>query len=514
MSQPLPLEALTRQSRKGDSSLRISAREVREALDEAEQKLAWCTGVVGALSGYKLDDAAAKNVVEFQERLYRIIADLEALYRRIKREEKRLIAAKARYVPNWFAKRMSQLSVYSKKLGDGLTLARAVGDGFVWFFYERDPQMIEEHLKLQPQLLLPSDLGAAGERILLENLRGVDGKFMLYHGITSLLRIGDFSFVDMKSLRVACLAELKTSRIDPERINLSLSIISGDEDQIPNFPITEPSQLPEALPPPSPQMQARFERQKKVMQESIIAAKKVRDVLTINSDLGFHYRELEDVVRRSHARAFEYVKAGDGLIIGAWRPSGARSYGSPSPKRQIDRMPDLASDMPAWATKILDAGGAWNSIAFGGLGGDDSLKARSTGLPFFAWPVDPQVLADIAFERVVLITLFNAGHLIKRLHVAGYNVELDEKGRLKRATKQTDDKLIELENYRHFMSLVPWALMTEDAVMSMIEQTIEATTLVPLDQHPAKIEFRPLIRRSSARDDSSTKTRGRMARDS
>lgn len=500
-----PLAASTHPTGKDTPSPRISARALHEALDDAEQKLAWCTRVVGALSGYKSDEATGEDVIEFQQRLYRIIADLEALYRRIKREEKRLIGAKARYNPAWFAKRMAQLSAYSKKLRDGLMLVRAVGDGFVWFFYERDPQLIEEHLKLQPQLLLPPDLGAAGERILLENLRGVDGKFMLYHGITSLLRLGDFSFVDMTSLRVACLAELKTTRIDPKQINLSLSIISGEKDQIPKFPMREPNEAREPAPPLSAPMQARLERQRKVMQESIVAAKKARDGLTISSDLGFHYRELEDVVRRSHARAFECVKAGDGLIIGAWRIPGPRSYGAPSPKRLIDRMPELASEMPAWATKILDAGSTWNSIAFGGLGGEDSLKARSTGLPFFAWPVDPQVLADIAFERVIVITLFNAGHLIKRLHAGGYDVELDEKGRLKRATKQVDNKLIELENYSYFMSLVPWALMTEDSVMSMIEQTIEATTLVPPDKHPAKVEFRPVIRRSSARDDRLTR---------
>ncbi len=499
-----PPEASSPSIGKGNLPERISAREVRKALDDAEQKLVWCTEVVGALSGYKFNEAIGENVVSFQQRLYRIIADLEALYRRIKGEEKRLIRGKPRYDPLWFPKRMAQLSAYSKKLGDGLTLARAVGDGFVWFFYERDPQMIEEHLKLQPQLLLPSDLGAAGERILLENLQAIDGKFMLYHGITSMLRIGDFSFVDMKSLRVVCLAELKTSRIDPQQINLSLSIISGDKDQIPRFPRSEPSQTREPPPLPSAQMQARFARQRKVMQESIVAAKKVREVLTVSGGLGFHYRELEDVVRRSHTRAFEYVKAGDGLIIGVWRLPEPRSYGSPSPKRQIDLMPDLARDMPDWTMKILDAGAAWNSIAFGGLGGDDSLKARPTGLPFFAWPLDPQVLGDIAFERVVVITLFNAGHLIKRLHARGYAVKLDESGRLKRATKQIDDKLIELENYSYFMSLVPWALMTEDAVMSMIEQTIEAASVVPLDQHPAKIEFMPLIRRSSARNGSST----------
>lgn len=501
MPQLQPIEASTRLNGKDTPSPRISARVVREALDDAEQKLAWCTRVVGALSGSNSGEATGEDIVDFQQRLYRIIADLEALYRRIKREEKRLIEAKARYNPTWFATRMAQLSAYSKNLRDGLMLARAVGDGFVWFFYERDLQLVEEHLKLQPQLLLPLDLGGAGERILLENFRGLDGKFILYHGITSLLRIGDFSFVDMTSLRVACLAELKTCRIDAQRINLSLSIISGERDQLPRFPMREPSEPPEPSPSLSASMQARLERQRKVMQESIVAARKVRDSLTMSSDCGFHYRELEDVVRRSHARAFEYVKAGDGLIIGALRISGSRSYGAPSPRRLIDRILDLATDMPTWAMKILDAGAISNSIALGGLGGEHSLEVRPNGLPFFAWPVDQQVLADIAFGRVVVITMFNAGHLIERIHAAGYEVELDEKGRLKRAIKQIDNRLIELQNYSYFMSLVPWALMTEDAVMSIIEKTIEATTSVPLVKHPAKIEFKPVIRRSSARDD-------------
>lgn len=496
-----PLAASKHPIGRGTPSPRISARGVQEALDDAEQKLAWCTRVVGALSGYQSEETSGKDIVEFQLQLYRIIVDLEVLYRRIKREEKRLIEAKSRYNPAWFAKRMAQLSAYSKRLRDGLMLVRAVGDGFVWFFYERDPQLIDEHLKLQPQLLLPPDLGAAGERIFLENLRSVDGKFVLYHGITSLLRLGDFSLVDLTSLRVACLAELKTTRIDSKRINLSLSIISGEKEQLPEFPMHDLIELVEPAPPLSAPMQARFERQQKAMQESIVAAKKARKGLTISTDLGFHYRELEDVVRRSHARGFEYVKAGDGLIIGALRIPGSRSNEALSPKRLMDGMSVFASDLPVWAMKILDAGSTWNSIMLGELGGKDNLKARSVGLPFFAWPVNPEVLADIAFERVIVITLFNPGHLVRRLHSGGYDVELDEKGQLSRAKKQVGNRLIELENYSYFMSLVPWTLMTEDAVMSMIEQTFKTAIGVSPEKHSAKVEFRPVIRRSSARDD-------------
>jgi hypothetical protein len=478
----------------------ISAQALREALDAAETEFAWCLRVVGAFSGYNAKEISGDDIVGFQTRLYKPIADLEKLYRRIKREEKRLIREKARFKPHWFAKRMATLAAYSKKIRDGLTLGRAIGDGYAWFFYERDPNLIDEHLKLQPQPLLPADLGGAGERIILENVQGIDGKLLLYHGITSILRIGDITFIDLTTMRVACMGELKTSRIDPKQINISMSLIAGAEDQFPTFPISENREASEPPAPPSASMQRRFERQKKVMQESVVRARDERAGLTIEDQMGFHFRELEDVVKRSRPDAFEYVQAGEGLIIGAWRLPSPKSLGSPSPEKALRRMAELAKGVPSWAMKILDRESQWNSISYAGLGGDETLTARAFGLPFFAWPVDPDVLADIGFGRVVVITLFNSGHMIKRLSEKGYAIEVDEKGCLTRAHKEVDGKIIELGNYDFFLSLVQWALMTEDAVMSMIDETIAATAQVPQDGHPAQIQFRPRIRRSTARD--------------
>lgn len=507
MKQQRSPKRTTGQPRKPKSSARISNRMVSEALSSAEQRLEWCIGVVGILSGYKSDIAKVEDIRDFQLRLYEIISDVEQVYRVIKREEKRLIGRKSSYNSNWFNKRMSQLAGYSQILREGLTLARAVGDGFAWFFYERDPQIIEQHLKHQPQILLPPDLGGAGERLLLENLRSGDGKFLLYHGITSVLRIGDFSFIDITSLRVVGLAELKTSRIDPQRINLSLSIISGEKDLLPKFYIPAEidagqSQFPvDSRALLSASMRARLVRQMDVMEEAIASAKKVRNGLEVSEDLEFHYHHLEEVVRRSHSGGFEYVKAGEGLVIAAWRMPGPRPYGVRETERRIASTLDFAADLPAWAMKILDPDSEWNSLAVGVLGGEARLKPRSIGLPFFSWPVDPAVLSDIAFERVIVVTLYNPAHLIKRLHSNGYEIELGENGKLVRATKQLGQTHVALENYDCFLSLVPWTLMTEHAVMTIIEQTLETSMTLSQGKRSAKVEFVPVIRRGSARED-------------
>jgi hypothetical protein len=108
-------------------------------------------------------------------------------------------------------------------------------------------------------------------------------------------------------------------------------------------------------------------------------------------------------------------------------------------------------------------------------------------------------LADIAFGRVIVVTLFNRGHLLNRLNEKGFEIELGPKGQLHRARKKMGEKFMELENYDHFLSMVPQALMTEDAVMSMMDQTIDQTHRVPPEHRSAKIEFKTRIRRGSVR---------------
>lgn len=169
-------------------------------------------------------------------------------------------------------------------------------------------------------------------------------------------------------------------------------------------------------------------------------------------------------------------------------------------EKEIKGIGHFAKDIPTWTTKILPPNNPWNSISFGGLGGADTLTVRSGGIPFLAWPAEPAVLADIAFGRVLVITLFNPGHLMKRLHERGYKIDIDEKYRLKKASQEVDGKVVELENYNYFFSLVQHSLMTEDAVMSMVDKTLEVAQDISRDRHPAKIEFITRIRRGSSRN--------------
>jgi hypothetical protein len=331
-------------------------------------------------------------------------------------------------------------------------------------------------------------------------MQGFDEKFLLYHGITTFLRIGDISLVDLKKLRVTCVGELKTTRIDPEHVTVHMSFIAGERTSLPKeFKSVSSPKSEVKAPPLAPAIRSHLERQEKVMHEAVGRAREAGKGPIINGQFEFHYRELEEVVNCSHAGGFEYTKAGDGLVIGALRLPRSGTLSASLIGKEVRTLERMAAGIEAWAMKIVVPGNEWNSISIGSFGGAENLVTNSFHPPFFAWPVDPKVLADIAFGRVIVVTLFNRGHLLTRLYNKGFEIELGPKGQLHRARKKIGEKCIELEYYDHFLSMVPRALMTEDAVMSTIDQTIDQARRASSEHQSARIEFRTRIRRGTVK---------------
>ena len=97
-----------------------------------------------------------------------------------------------------------------------IAIGRSLGDSFAWFFYHSERKHLEEHLKHERQLHMPPGIGGIGELEFLDKTRVIDNHLVIYHGTTTFLRIGDVSFLDMKTLRLTAIGELKTKEIGPK----------------------------------------------------------------------------------------------------------------------------------------------------------------------------------------------------------------------------------------------------------------------------------------------------------
>ena len=56
---------------------------------------------------------------------------------------------------------------------------------------------------------MPPGFGGIGETMFMKNVRMFGEYMVIYHGMTTILRIGDITFIDLKKLKVAGIGEIK-----------------------------------------------------------------------------------------------------------------------------------------------------------------------------------------------------------------------------------------------------------------------------------------------------------------
>ncbi|MCW0984042.1 hypothetical protein OK142_24970 [Agrobacterium sp. BT-220-3] len=472
----------------------ISQRDVIEAIDAADVDFSWCWECFRKLRRGEIE---LHYFADFQIRLTKAFVKLDATYRAIKTEKDRLIEKKSRFQPSWFSARMGRLDLYLKAIKEALGIARSLGDGFAWIFYRDEAALLEAHAREQRQLLLPPNVGGLGERAFLENMQGFGGMFVLYHAVTSFLRLGDVSFFDPSSGRITTIGELKTRHVEGNTYNITVGLVAGAENS-PLLQRAEQASNQEKSDSVPPEMleaavEQKLKRQMEQIAEAIKKQKKSEENVKLNTHGDFHFKILEDVVQRSHRKAFEFKKAGAGLVLGTWRP---RHFGSLGQRilRKSGNLKKSLEPVQQVVQEILDPSLLDNCLFVGSVGSHGSgFPATMIGaVPLMWWPLEENVLRDVLFGHVIVVTIFNPAQLWALLRQRGFVIETNGRSQVTSMYRQVGDKRFEVSNFHHFERMVQHALMDETAVVDMIESTAERASLIAGDV-PLRMDLRPRI---------------------
>ena len=207
----------------------ITKRKVCSAIDKAAIDIDWCWNVLVGIRSNKGRNPISGEVINFQKKLIGSLWILDDVYREIHAERKRLIGVKSKFDPSWFKKRMATLANYQNAVRHTISIAKVMGDGFAWIFYWDETKLIDAHLKAPRQVHLPPKIGRIGERGFVEKFQVVEGKLVLYHGITTFLRMGDVSFYDFSERRITNIGELKTEHIKENEYRINLGFVYGGQ---------------------------------------------------------------------------------------------------------------------------------------------------------------------------------------------------------------------------------------------------------------------------------------------
>jgi hypothetical protein len=416
-----------------------------------------------ALKERQFDTTTRAQFLSFQYDLAQALYNLSRAYDRVVAESKQTIARKERLDPSRFARRMAILARYAEALNDALRIGKSLGDSFAWLFYIREPTLIERHLQHSGNLHVPAGVGGQGEVEFMRHLPLFREHIVIYHGTTTFLRIGDVSFVHLPTATVSAIGELKTRRVDDRTAETELYLI-GDKKLLPRR-MAFPKKVPKAgeqrhvtLPP---RKQAQLQRQMRAMSAALDADEPARrfSVAQMTS-----VTKLEIAVRRARLTKLTDVQIDDGLVAVVVRY--ARQGTKFSSRLLPYKIAKVAvEDAPRIAMKVADTSSNGNSLILNRL----HVGFIPGMTPIFWAPVSAGTLKRLFFREVVVWTWFNPVHLVKKLHLAGYDVKANEQGVPTEVTASVGKRRATAQQVESFMLYIQQHLVPEASVVNMID---------------------------------------------
>jgi hypothetical protein len=154
----------------------------------------------------------------------------------------------------------------------------------------------------------------------LENHRVINGHLVIYHGITTFLRIGDISLIDPRTGDLAAIGELKTTKVSDRELNITGPTVGPSKEGVlaTSAIETKPDDIGDSnsvreLPQ---SMRARLDRQVAAMAESF---KEPQLHGHTNVESRGYVSELEALCKRARTSNFASSKVGDRHILFAMK---------------------------------------------------------------------------------------------------------------------------------------------------------------------------------------------------
>jgi hypothetical protein len=409
-----------------------------------------------------MSPAFFQDLIQFQPTLAQALGNLDRADRDLEQGRKDLVKQKAKLPPEQFRSEITRLGNYQRAIGEATQLGKSLGDAFAWFFYQNELPRLYKHLEHEPVTEIPTGTGNAGELAFIKNVPVVDGHLVLYHGITTILRHGDVSLIDLDTFKLTCLGELKSRATDDGEITITAHFIGPRDRPLPPFVRHAPvlSQLSEPLPP------KRLERFRRQLEGMAASFKPIpaREELKIEQDTYFPVlMKLIDQLERADV---VYEQCGEGLLLVGFRTDATQSLFDklfstfdamsrlqglgPHVQRLIDMRPTSARDNA-------------NSIIISPFG-----RATLPGAtPLFWCPLSLAFLEKLFFLDAIIVTVYNPAHLIRKLREQGYQVRLLANHRYD-IHKTVAKHRISLGGFDYWLRLIQDHLVDEEVVLRIL----------------------------------------------
>lgn len=434
----------------------ISADEVKATIEKAEKALNDCFDM---LIDFRYGRNGLGNaILKFQPLLAECLFDLMRFYQKLQREKDSLISLKSSYDKPTFSAIMKTNAKYSKAISTAVEIGKDMGDAFAWFFYRDNRKELEKHFEHEPTGLYVGGIGGQGELEFVKNSSSIDGLYVIYHSITNMLLIGDFSLYDFDH-GIAGVGELKTKLID-DTLQVTAIITSKADIRLPKLP---------------KEQNGKFEDRIKAMK---------KDFPSIERQLGTHEDLLHAKESDKHSdlySSYEYemldgltpesplaVNSDHSLMIAAAWSKYETLFDVLIESEDCTGFPE--EDFQYKAKSLMEPGNPHNMAFVGEL----NTTISHLSIPVLWWKIDEKICRDIYFRKVKITTIFNPAKLLQYFIDDGFSIK--SAGALKSIEihKDIDNHRIGIGHFESICYLITNSFMKTSDVYAFSKRVTDA----------------------------------------
>ena len=247
----------------------------------------------------------------------------------------------------------------------------------------------------------------------------ISGHFTVYHGITNILRVGDVSLFNTKTLQLIGIGELKTKKKNERELEISLILIGKRElNPFGKREIKVKQGNIENL-ADGFHDEERVKRQVRVMTKHFAKDRSKGGQHSYFDK--YHFDDIDQLLKESKRYRVNFKKVSDGLIYAFVKAQHLFN------KRFSDETPSVKRNFGEFRQSIKEltiSNYELNSILHGSILYEKNGQPQiGIGIPPLFWSfLNMDSLKSLYFQECVLVTIFNPAYIFKRLEEKGFTV--------------------------------------------------------------------------------------------
>ncbi len=450
----------------------MNTEEMKTVIDKGEKELDECFQLFMLIKHGKFENI--DPFLQFQPKLADCMYELMQQYKKIIKKERETVSRKKNYNAYDFNTIMREFDKGKKAIKKAMETGKAMGDGFAWFFYRNSPEELEKHYEHEENSMFVTGIGGRGEIEFIRKTQNMDGLFVLYHSITNMLRVGDFSLCSLDG-HVIGLGELKSQLVNGH-FNITAYVTSRMKLSNQNKGKKDNAENGQKINPSPQRLERQLEGQEKLLTKNAEETKKG------DRTVSYQYGLIKEALISPGAVS---ISDDNSMVVLAVQEEGSLWEVLTT---ECDVLADNQEEILQMVRKTIMDRSDYNMIRYQQID-LDMLPFRK---PILWWELSDDIIHGILFHKIEVVTIYNVGHFYEKLSALGYTIEKCNSAQTKaiiyKITKKLEKGILQVEAIEMLLDLIVHDFIPQDEIVNCIEMSVGE--VLKTGERPMKMNFR------------------------